>query len=125
MENKLGSYINNLMDTIKNTDEKSFLRALALDELKKLNDDISQFAFLHMDEVETLPEFKSDTSDRAKEAYMKHWTCRICNKNTHEVEYDYLSGTDHLECVLKQEEFFQEKGNNQLELNFGDKNENK
>jgi len=125
MENKLGSYINNLMDTIKNTEEKSFLRALALDELKKLNDDISQFASLHMDEIETLPDFEPDTSNRAKEAYMKHWTCSICNENTHEVDYDYLSGTDHLGCVLKKEEFINEKENNQLELEFGDKNENK
>ena len=58
MENKLGSYINNLMNTIRDTEEKSFLRALALDELKKLNDDISQFTFLHTEDVETLPDGK-------------------------------------------------------------------
>ena len=35
--------------------------------------------------------------------YLDYWTCDYCNKNTHEVEYDYLSGTDHLECCLKAE----------------------
>ena len=31
------------------------------------------------------------------------WTCSICGKDTSEVEYDYLMGTDHLGCVLKKE----------------------
>jgi len=31
-------------------------------------------------------------------------TCSICGKNTSEVEYDYLVGCDHLECVLKTKE---------------------
>ena len=122
MENKLGSYINNLMNTIKNTEEKSFLRALTLGELKKINDDISGFIFQHIDEIETLPEFEEDTSDKAKKLYMEHWTCSFCGKYTHEVDYDYLSGTDHLSCVLEQD-----KGDevNQLKFNFGEKNENK
>jgi hypothetical protein len=122
MENKLGSYINNLMNTIRDTEEKSFLRALTLDELKKINDDISGFIFQHIDEIETLPEFEEDTSDKAKELYMEHWTCSFCGKHTHEVDYDYLSGTDHLGCVLEQDKGDEE---NQLKFNFGDKNENK
>ena len=41
--------------------------------------------------------------------YLDYWTCDICNKNTHEVNYDYLgSGTNHLECELKEQEL-QEK----------------
>ena len=28
------------------------------------------------------------------------WICSICKKDTSKVEYDYLSGYDHLECVL-------------------------
>ena len=32
-----------------------------------------------------------------------NWVCRYCLGNTSQVEYDYMSGTDHLECVLKQE----------------------
>ena len=40
--------------------------------------------------------------------YLDYWTCDYCNKNTHEIDYDYLSGTDHLECCLKAEQL-QEK----------------
>ena len=98
---KLGSYINNLMETIRNTDEKPFVRELALEELKKLNSDISSFIFEYIDEIEELPEFEEGTSDKAKRLYMEHWTCSICGKHTHEVDYDYLSGTDHLGCVLE------------------------
>ena len=31
------------------------------------------------------------------------FTCSICNKDTSEVEYDYLVGYNHLTCVLEQE----------------------
>ena len=31
------------------------------------------------------------------------WTCKYCGKDTSEVEYDYLSGYDHLSCALEQE----------------------
>jgi len=33
------------------------------------------------------------------------WMCRYCGKDTSEVEYDYLSGTDHLGCVLENSQF--------------------
>ena len=102
--NKLGLYINNLMSTIQNTDEKSFVRELALERLKKINNDISSFIFNYIDEIEELPQFEEDTSERAKKLYMEHWTCELCGKHTHEVDYDYLSGTDHLECVLEKEQ---------------------
>jgi len=29
------------------------------------------------------------------------WICRYCNKNTSGIDYDYLVGTDHLQCVLE------------------------
>jgi hypothetical protein len=32
------------------------------------------------------------------------YTCQYCGKDTSEVEYDYLSGTDHLSCALEQEQ---------------------
>lgn len=32
------------------------------------------------------------------------YTCQFCGKDTTEVEYDYLSGTDHLSCALEQEQ---------------------
>lgn len=31
---------------------------------------------------------------------MPNYTCRFCGQDTSEVEYDYLSGTDHLSCAL-------------------------
>lgn len=31
------------------------------------------------------------------------YTCQFCGKDTTEVEYDYLSGTDHLSCALESE----------------------
>jgi len=31
------------------------------------------------------------------------WVCSICGKSTHDVEYDYTVGSDHLSCVLKKE----------------------
>jgi hypothetical protein len=32
------------------------------------------------------------------------YICQFCGKDTSEVEYDYLSGTDHLSCALEQEQ---------------------
>lgn len=34
---------------------------------------------------------------------MNTYICQYCGKDTSEIEYDYLSGTDHLGCVLKHE----------------------
>ncbi len=31
------------------------------------------------------------------------YTCQFCGKDTSEVEYDYLSGIDHLSCALQSE----------------------
>ena len=120
MENKLGSYINNLMATVRNTEEKDYLRQLAVEELQKINNDVAGFIFKHIDEIETLPDFDSSQADKVEKEYLRHWTCSYCGEHTHEIDYDYLSGTDHLGCVLKEEEFLREKENNQLELNFGE-----
>ena len=48
------------------------------------------------------------TDELLSQEYLDYWTCDYCNKNTHEIDYDYLSGTDHLECCLKAEQL-QEK----------------
>ena len=29
------------------------------------------------------------------------WVCGYCGRDTSDIEYDYLQGTDHLECILK------------------------
>jgi hypothetical protein len=34
---------------------------------------------------------------------MKNYVCSICNKDTSNVDIDYLVGTDHLSCVLENE----------------------
>ena len=52
--NKLGLHITNLMLTIRDTEEKPFVRELALEELKKLHDDTASFIFECMDEIEDL-----------------------------------------------------------------------
>ena len=52
--NKLGSHITNLMLTIRDKEEKPFVRELALEELKKLHDDTASFIFEWMDEIEDL-----------------------------------------------------------------------
>ena len=123
MKNKIGSYINNLMTTVRDTEEKDHLRQLAVEELQKINNDVAGFIFKYIDEIETLPDFDSSQADKVEEEYLRHWTCSLCGEHTHEIDYDYLSGTDHLGCVLKEEEFLREKENNQLEFNFGEKHE--
>jgi hypothetical protein len=52
--NKLGLHITNLMLTIRDTEEKPFVRELALEELKKLDEDVSRFIFEWIDEIEEL-----------------------------------------------------------------------
>ena len=54
MENKLGLYVTNLMLVIKDTEEKPFVRELALEELKKISEDIGSFIFEYIDEIEEL-----------------------------------------------------------------------
>jgi hypothetical protein len=59
----------------------------------------------------------TEESKYSKE-YLEHWTCDICDENTHEVDYDYLgNGTNHLGCELKMEQSLSEE-KEQLELEF-------
>ena len=52
--NKLGLHITNLMLTIRDKEEKPFIRELALEELKKLHEDTASFIFEYIDEIEDL-----------------------------------------------------------------------
>ena len=52
MENKLGSYINNLMTTVVDKEERFFVRKLAFNELTNLKKDITSFIFEYIDEME-------------------------------------------------------------------------
>jgi len=38
------------------------------------------------------------------EEYNKLFVCEFCKGDTSEVDYDYLVSTDHLECVLEDEQ---------------------
>ena len=45
-----------------------------------------------------------DLSFDKKTKIENSWICNICGDSTFEVEYDYIgSGTNHLQCELKQE----------------------
>ena len=74
---KLGLYINNLMATIVDREEKHFVRQLSFNELQKLNHEIGSFLINHDGTFNNVPE------------------------------------------ELKQ------KDKNQIQIEFGDKNENK
>ena len=54
MENKLGSYINNLMTTIVDKQEKWFVRGLAYNELTSLKDNINE-VLINYDELGMIP----------------------------------------------------------------------
>ena len=51
MENKLGSYINNLMTTIIDKEERLFVRRLAFSELVSLNGNINEVLRNFDDEI--------------------------------------------------------------------------
>jgi hypothetical protein len=53
---KLGLYINNLMTTVVDREEKFFLRKLAFGELDKLKSDISDFLARYIDEFDGIPD---------------------------------------------------------------------
>ena len=53
---KLGLYINNLMTTVVDREEKFFLRKLAFTELFKLKTDVSDFLARHVDKFDGIPD---------------------------------------------------------------------
>jgi len=59
------------------------------------------------DKIRSMYRRETDTYDLSfdeKTEIENSWVCNICGKSTFEVEYDYIgSGTNHLECELKQE----------------------
>ena len=52
--NKLGSYITKLMTIVVDKEQEEFVRELALEELKKISEDIGSFIFEYIDEIEEL-----------------------------------------------------------------------
>ena len=53
---KLGLYINNLMTTVIDREEKFFLRKLAFEELLKLQADVADFLAMYVDEFDGIPD---------------------------------------------------------------------
>ena len=52
---------------------------------------------------------KYDDSEIENQLAQEGWVCTICNKNTYDVDWDYIgSNTNHLECELKQEQIYRE-----------------
>ena len=53
---KLGLYINNLMTTVVDKEDKFFLRKLAFEEVLKLKTDVSDFLARYVDEFDGIPD---------------------------------------------------------------------
>ena len=53
---KLGLYINNLMTTIVDREEKHFVRKLSYNELQRLNGDVGEFLMKWNDEFDDIPD---------------------------------------------------------------------
>ena len=69
---------------------------------------------------------KTIKEEELSKEYLDYWTCEICDRNTHLVDYDYIGtrgkGTNHLECELK-EETLQKKSDKimeQMEIDYKD-----
>ena len=71
---KLGLYINNLMTTVVEKEEKFFLRKLAFEELLKLKSDMSDFLARYIDEFNGIP-------DELKEKDTKQLTLEFGEQN--------------------------------------------
>ena len=66
MENKLGSYINNLMTTIIDKEEKWFVRGLAYNELTSLKNNINE-VLVGYDELGMIPKPSEEKDNRQLE----------------------------------------------------------
>ena len=67
---KLGLYINNLMATIVDREEKHFVRQLSFNELQKLNHDIGSFLIKHDDTYNGVPE-EMNSKENTKQTELK------------------------------------------------------
>jgi len=65
MENKLGSYINNLMTTIIDKEEKWFIRGLAYNELTSLKNNINE-VLMGYDELGMIPKPTEEDKNQLK-----------------------------------------------------------
>tara|TARA_B110000495_G_C22967144_1_gene567306 strand:+ start:1067 stop:1330 length:264 start_codon:yes stop_codon:yes gene_type:complete len=71
------------------------IELLNIQEIKKLVDKYPN----DMKLGKKIRELFTPTQDEKE--YLEHWTCDICGKHTHEIEYDYMVGTNHLQCEFE------------------------
>ena len=89
---KLGSYITNLMLIIQDKEQNNVVRDLALEQLKKLSTDMSEFIFNWIDEIETLDssfpkDYDEDKANKRMEIIGQNGpTGEHYNKNQTELE---------------------------------------
>tara|TARA_B100001248_G_scaffold228387_1_gene187279 strand:- start:70 stop:348 length:279 start_codon:yes stop_codon:yes gene_type:complete len=89
---KLGSYITNLMLIIQDKEQNNVVRDLALEKLKKLSTDMSEFIFNWIDEIETLDsnfpkDYDEDKANKRMEIIGQNGpTGEHYNKNQTELE---------------------------------------
>ncbi len=94
IKDDLKTYIN--QNKLTDETSKEYVEAL-IDNVNKGN--LSVGDFLDNQKHSGKPSNETD-----EQLYLEHWTCDICGKHTHKVEYDYLgNGTNHLACELKDE----------------------
>jgi len=51
-----------------------------------------------------------------EEEYKEKWTCCICGDNTYNVDCEYLSGVDHLSCLVEEEIKSSKKNDSYIEI---------
>jgi hypothetical protein len=62
---KLGLYINNLMTTVVDREEKYFVRKLAFNEIQRLNGDVGDFLIKWCDKFDDIPdELKREENEK-------------------------------------------------------------
>ena len=81
-----------------------------LKEIKKLRKEVKEVKNILTDETSRyyvqalIDNVKNNEVDEQETEYLEYWTCNLCGKHTHEVDYDYIgTGTNHLDCELKDE----------------------
>jgi len=70
------------------------------------NDDIEYKDIVeNLDESDMEKKMMWEDSIKEEQEALDTWVCGICNESTYAVDWDYVgSGTNHLECELKQDD---------------------
>ena len=104
----MGRFLDKVVEAVKDTPNDMMLG----EKIRQIyNQQLSHEMVINemsQDEKEHLITWKGDEwtnpDGTPTQAYLDYWTCELCGKHTHEVDYDYLgNGTNHLGCELKKE----------------------